>query len=103
MSFDVGPLRPQPLIQGSQRMQNDGGGGNLGYMQQGGKKKDEDEKKQDEFFASKDDSADVIQLSIEDESSENSDNFSATKWFGDIAEKIANKLVHKSNNPFKNA
>lgn len=101
MSFDIGPIK-QPMIQSSQRMQNDGGGGNLGYMSQGRKKKDEEEKEKELLSA---DESDVLQLNIDDEISdfkEDEDNFSASKWIGSIAEKIAGKIHKKPSNPFQN-
>lgn len=101
MSFDVSPIK-QPMILSSQRMQNDGGGGNLGYMNQGRKKK-EKEKDTNEMFSEKEDT-DVIQLNIDDNTkdfNENEETFSASKWFENVAGKIASKLNKKSNNPFQ--
>ena len=63
MSFEVGPIRPQPSIQSAQRMQNDGGGGNLGYMQKERKKKEEEDQN-DELLLDYD-SSDSIQLTLE--------------------------------------
>lgn len=102
MSFDLSPIK-QPLIQSSQRMQNDGGGGNLGYMNQGRKKKNEKEDEKNSLLNQ--DDADVIQLSVEDDLSfeiETDINFSPKKWFGEVVDKISDKIVKKPSNPFKN-
>ena len=101
MSYDVNPIR-QPLIQNSQRMQNDGGGGNLGYMQQGGKNKDKEEEQQQSLLEK--DEQDILQLDS------NSDDFKedeeegtvdAKKWFISVVDKFKSKSAPKSQNPFK--
>ncbi len=102
MSFDVGPIK-QPLIQSSQRMQNDGGGGNLGYMQQGGKQKDKEEEKQQSLLEQ--DEEDILQLELNSadfEENKDETTIDAKKWFNSVVNKIASKVVPKNQNPFKN-
>lgn len=111
MSFEVGPIRPQPSIQSAQRMQNDGGGGNLGYMQQERKKKEEED--QNDELLLDDDSSDSIQLTLEGdftasyrnkkkEEEPKKESFSPKKFFDNIVDKLSDKVAKQSKNPFSN-
>lgn len=106
MTFDYYYVKMQATPK-TQAVQNNGGGGNSGYSGQERRKKErEEEQFKDDLFKLKDEeSADLLHFNLDECSvnlDEEKEKFSASKWLGNVAEKLANKIVKKSNNPFQN-
>ena len=98
MTFDYYYVKMQATPK-TQAVQNNGGG-NSGYSGQERRKKErEEEQFKDDLFKLKDDeAADLLHFNLDD----GKEKFSASKWLGNVAEKIADKIIKKPNNPFQN-
>lgn len=105
MTFDYYYVKLQTAPK-TQAVQNNGGG-NSGYSGQERRKKEREEEqfKEDLFKLNDDEAADLLHFNLDECSvnlDEEKEKFSASKWLGNVAEKIADKIIKKPNNPFQN-
>jgi hypothetical protein len=106
MSFEAGPIK-QPLIQNSQRMQNNGGGGNLGYMNRGkGGKKNSKEDEEKKLLEEQIEDSLQLKEGAEDFKEDDSPDIDFKQLFAGIKNKFSkvfsSQIKKETNNPFSN-
>lgn len=105
MIFDYYYVKMQAAPK-TQAVQNNGGGNSAYSEQEHRKKEREEEQFKDDLFKLKDDEvADLLHFNLDECSvnlDEGKEKFSVSKWLGNVAQKIVNKIIKKPDNPFQN-